>query len=100
MNRYISTIISKFSILLGINCQENRVSGLAIQGSSFSRLVRSLGLRLGSGSSWAGSHVMVRVSSAPAGAIPAPVYKHTSVGVPPCWRPATVAWRDSDKIRG
>jgi hypothetical protein len=79
MDRHISAIIRGFSILLGINCQENRVSGLAIQDSGFSSLLRSLGLRHGGGSSLAGLHVAVataRVSSAN-------------------WRPAAVARRVS-----
>jgi len=80
MDRYISTIISKFSILLGINCQENSGSGLAIPGFGLSSLVRSLGLRLGSGSSMAGSHVAVTA--------------HVSTA---CWRPAGLARRVSRK---
>jgi hypothetical protein len=91
MDRYVSTVISKFSILLGINCRENSVSGLAIQVFGLSSLVRYLGLRHGSASSMAGSPVTVasRVSSAIAGAVPAPVKNITSVGIPQhCWRPA------------
>ena len=94
MDRYISTIISKFSILLGINCRENCVSGLAIPGFGLSSLLCSLGLRYSSASSMAGLHVTVtsHVSSAIAGAVPAPVQTVTSVLVPQhCWRPAQVA---------
>jgi hypothetical protein len=94
MDRYISTIINRFSNLLGINCQENVGSGLAISCFGLSLLGRSLGLRHGGGSSMAGSHVpvMVRVSSAIAGAAPASVQKITDVAVQQhCWRPAQVA---------
>jgi hypothetical protein len=78
MDRYISTIISKFSILLGINCQENCVSGLAIQSFGLSSLVRSLGLRHGGGSSMAGSHVLVTVRVSTANWRPAGVARHVS----------------------
>ncbi len=101
MERYISTIIRQFSILLGINRQGSLVGrGLAIPGFSISSLVRSLGLRLGGGSSMAGCHVTVtsRVRSAIAGAVPATVHKDTVKLVPHCWRPARLAWRDSGKI--
>jgi hypothetical protein len=95
MDRYISTIINRFSTLLGINYQETRVSGLAIRGLGLSLLVRSLGLRHGGGSSMAGLRVAVvkpYVRSAIAGAVPAPVHQVTSVGVPQhCWRPARMA---------
>jgi hypothetical protein len=100
MDRYISTIINKFSNLFGIKGQENRVSGLAISGFGLRLLGRSLGLRHGGGSSMAGLHVAVaRVSSATAAAVPAPVHQATSVGVPQhCWRPTSVAWHDSGNI--
>ena len=101
MERYISAIIRKFSILLGINRQGSLVGrGLAIPGYGLSSLVRSLELRLGSVSTRAGLHVTVfrsRVSSALAGVVPAPVHKVMGKQVQHCWRPATVAWRDSGK---
>ena len=78
MNRYISAIIRKFSILLGINCQENRGSGLAIQDSGLSSLVRSLGLRHGGGSSLAGQHVLVTVRVSSANWHPAGMARHVS----------------------
>jgi hypothetical protein len=78
MDRYISAIIRRFSILLGINCQENCVSGLAIQGFGLSSLVRSLGLRHGGGSSMAGSHVLVTVRVSTANWRPAGVARHVS----------------------
>jgi hypothetical protein len=83
MNRYISTITNRFSILLGINCQENCGSGLAISGFGLSLLGRSLGLRHGGGSSMAGWHVpvAVHVGLAIAAATPAIVRKDTIVGV-------------------
>jgi len=100
MERKISAIIRKFSILLGINNQEKCGSGLATTDFSLSSLVRSLGLRHGGGSSMAGSHVIStsRVSSAMAGVAPAPVYRVTGKCVPHCWRPARMAWRDSGKF--
>jgi hypothetical protein len=78
MDRYISTIISKFSILLGINCQENCVSGLAIPGFGLRSLVRSLGLRHGSGSSMAGLHVLVVARVSTANWRPAGMARHVS----------------------
>ena len=99
MDRYISAIISKFFILLGINNQENCGSGLAIQDFGLSTLVRSLGLGHGSGSIMAGSRVTVasRVSSAIA-AVPVPVHKATSVLVPQhCRLPVGVARHVSGK---
>ena len=78
MDRYISAIIRRFSILLGINCQESRVSGLAIQDSLLSLLVRALGLRHGSGSSWAGRHVLVTVRVSSANRRPAGMARHAS----------------------
>jgi hypothetical protein len=100
MDRYISTIISKFSILLGFNSRENCVSGLAIQISALRSLVRSLGLRYSSASIMAGSRVAVtsRVSSASAGAGTLPVHKNTGVLVPQhCWRPAQVGRHVSEQ---
>jgi hypothetical protein len=78
MDRYISTIISKFSDLLGINCQENSVSGLAIQDSGLSTVLRSLGLRLGGGSSMAVSHVAVTAHVRSANWRPARWARHVS----------------------
>jgi hypothetical protein len=65
MDRQISSIIRKLSILLGLY-QEKCGSGLAIQNLGFSSLLHSLGLRHGGGSSVAGSRVpaTVRVGSA------------------------------------
>jgi len=78
MNRYISAIIRKFSILLGINCRENCVSGLAIQDSGLSSLLRSLGLRHGGGSSMAGLHVAVVAHVSTANWRPAGMARHVS----------------------
>jgi len=78
MDRYISAIIRKFSILLGINCQENCVSGLAIQDSGLCSLLRSLGLRHGGGSSMAGLHVAVVAHVRTANWRPAGMARHVS----------------------
>ena len=78
MNRYISAIVRKFSILLGINSRENCGSGLAIQGSGLSSLVRSLGLRHGGGSSLAGLHVLVTARVSTANWRPAGMARHVS----------------------
>ncbi len=78
MNRYISAIVRKLSILLGINNQEICGSGLAIQDSGLSSLLRSLGLRHGSGSSWAGQHVLVTVRVSSANRRPAGMARHVS----------------------
>jgi len=78
MNRYISAIVRGFSILLGINNRENRGSGLAIQDSGLSSLLRSLGLRHGGGSSSAGQHVLVTVRVRTANWRPAGMARHVS----------------------
>jgi hypothetical protein len=78
MNRYISAIVRGFSLLLGINNRENCGSGLAIQDSGLSSLLRSLGLRHGSGSSWAGQHVLVTVRVRTANWRPAGMARHDS----------------------
>jgi hypothetical protein len=79
MDRYISAIVRKISNLLGVKCLKKCGIGLAIQDSGLVGLLRSLGLRHGGGSSWAGSRVAVaRVSTAR-------------------WRPAGMARRVSGK---
>jgi hypothetical protein len=78
MDRYISAIVCKFSILLGINCRENCVSGLAIPGFGLSSLMRSLGLRHGGGSSMAGLHVAVVAHVSSANWRPAGMARHVS----------------------
>ena len=78
MNRYISAIVRGFSILLGINNRENCGSGLAIQDSGLSSLVRSLGLRHGGGSSLAGQHVLVAVHVSAANWRPVRMARHVS----------------------
>jgi hypothetical protein len=78
MNRYISAIVRKFSILLGINNRENCGSGLAIHDSGLSSLLRSLGLRHGGGSSSAGQHVLVTVRVSTANWRPAGMARHVS----------------------
>ena len=100
MDRFISTIISQFSNILGINGQENSVSGMAIRGSGLGWLLRSLGLRHGGGSRVAVSLVAVsRVSTATAAAaVDSHVYKPTCVSVPHCWRPAGMVRHDSGQI--
>ncbi len=101
MDRYISTIISEFSRLLGINRQENRVRGLAIRNVSLSCVLRSLGLRLGGGSRMAGLPVTVasRVGAAMASACSTRLEQPTVLhGVPHCWRPARTAWRVSGRV--
>jgi hypothetical protein len=99
MDRYISTIISKFSNILGINSQKNCVSGVAIRGFGLKSMLRALGLRLGGGSSMAVSLVAVsRVTTATAAAAHMPVHQGTRASVLHCWRPAEMVWRVSGKI--
>jgi hypothetical protein len=78
MNRYISAIVRKISVLLGIDNRVNCGRGLAIQDSGLSSLLRSLGLRHGGGSSLAGQHVLVTVRVSSANWRPAAVERHVS----------------------
>jgi hypothetical protein len=65
MDRHISAIVRKFSVLLGVKSWKKSGIGMAVPGSDLISQLRSLGLRHGGGSSWAGSRVaLARVSTA------------------------------------
>jgi hypothetical protein len=101
MDRQISTIINKFSTILGFNSLESRINGMAILGFGLGRFLRVLGLRFGVGRMSCSCVTAVScASTAKAKAVRTPVKHMTDVAVQHCWRPADANWNVSGKIIG